>query len=127
MTYYIASLKHTHRHHEHITFLGPDHRGYTPVISDHIGKYDEIDASMLNDGRDHIAVPVELVDGLQSPEPYYKPGARFYDQRGSVVDNTKANWDALIAGSLEADRDYKPKPEIFRGKRRAIFTEVEAA
>ena len=127
MNYYIASLKHTNKGHEHITFWGPLHRSYTVVIGDCIGNYDEAEAATLNDGFDCLAVPVALVERLQSPEPYYKPGARFYDQRGPVVDNTRSKWNSLIAGSFQAGRTYKPKPEPFRGKRRAIFTEGDKA
>jgi len=118
MTYYIASLKHTHRYHEHITFWGPDRRGYTPVFGDFIGQYDLNDAVTLNDGMDFIAVPVDAVMALQSPEPYRKPGARLYDQRGPVIDNSRANWNALIGASLQCGRTHKPKPEVFRGRRR---------
>lgn len=126
MTYYIASLKHTNSHHEHIAFWGPNWRGYTPVVSEHIGEYDEETASKLNDGEDCVAVPVEAVKSLLSPEPYFKPGARFYDQRGPVVENTRKNWNALIAASMKAGRreDVKPKPEPFRGKRRTIEAEA---
>lgn len=119
-TFYIASLKHTHNHHEHIAFWGPNWCGYTPVVGENIGEYDEETASKLNDGDSCIAVPVDAVKAIISPEPYYKPGARFYDQRGPVVDNTRKNWNALIASSLQAGRVIKPKPEPFRGKRRTI-------
>jgi len=121
-TFYIASLKHTHNHDEHICFWGPNWAGYTPVIGDHIGEYDEEMAAKLNDGEDCVAIPVDAVKALLSPEPYYKPGARFYDQRGPVVDNTRKNWNALITASLKAGRrdGAKPKPEPFSGKRRTI-------
>ena len=119
--YYIASLKHTHKHHEHIVWWGPQWCGYTPVVGPYIGAYCYGEASELNDGRDCIAVPVESVARLMSPEPYYKPGARFYDQRGPVVDNTRANWNALMAARLLPERgQFKPKPEVFRGARRCV-------
>lgn len=122
MSYYIASLKHTHNHHEHITFWGPDWCGYTPVVGDSIGEYDEETAAKLNDGESYIAVPVEAVKALMSPEPYWKPGARFYDQRGPVVDNSHKNWNALLAARLSLGRHdgVKSKPEVFRGNRRAF-------
>lgn len=120
MSYYIVSLKNTLRHHEHIVFWGPDHRGYTPVVGPNIGAYDELEATKLNDGQDCIAVPVEAVEKLLSPEPYYKPGARFYDQKGPVVDNTRKNWNALLAARIdEGRRDVTPKPQVFRGPRRS--------
>ena len=125
MQYYIASLKHTHRDHEHITFWGPDWRGYTPVVGERIGTYSEEDAAKLNDGFDHIAVPIESVKALLSPEPYWKPGARFYDQRGPVVDNTRAIWSVLIAARLPSDSQHKPKPEPFRGQRRSFSWEPQ--
>lgn len=121
MNYYIASLKHTNKGHEHITFWGPAHRGYTMVFGDYMGQYSEAEAVKLNDGESYIAVPVESAAQLMSPEPYWKPGARFYDQRGPVIDNTREKWNALIAASMQAGRTHKPKPEPFRGKRRAIF------
>lgn len=127
MNFYIVSLKHTHKHHEHITFWGKNHCGYTLVVGDHIGEYDQADAEKMNNGLDYIAVPVDSVKPLLSPEPYYKPGGRFYDQRGPVVENTRLNWNALIAASIKTGRQEKPKPEVFRGKRRAVFTELEAA
>ena len=119
--WYIASLKHTNKGHEHITWWAHFHCGYTPVIGDHIGGYVYGEAVSLNDGFDCIAVPVEAVVALQSAEPHFRPHApaRFYDQRGPVVDNTRANWNKLIAASLEFGRHYKPKPEVFRGKRRS--------
>lgn len=123
--YYIASLKHTNRSHEHIAWWGPEWRGYTPVVGDRIGEYDEATAAKLNDGEDCLAIPVEAVKALLSPEPYWKPGARFYDQPGPVVDNTRHNWNALIAASLKAGRkeDAKPRPEVFRGTRRSFAME----
>lgn len=119
--FYIASLKHTIRSHEHIVWWGKDHRGYTPVVGDHCGAYTLDEAQKLNDGFDCIAVPVEAVQALLSPEPYFRPAnpARFYDQRGPVVENSRANWNRLIAAGLPG-RIYNPKPEVFRGKRRAI-------
>lgn len=128
MNYYIASLKHTHRHHEHITFWGPEWSGYTPVIGPNIGQYSASEAAQLNDGLDCIAIPVEAVKALQSPTPYYKPGARFYDQQGPVVDNTRKNWNALLAASLDVGRqiDVKSKPEVFRGPRRSFAMEGNA-
>lgn len=123
MKYYIASLKHTNKLHEHISFWGPAHRGYTPVVGEHCGQYEEAEAAKLNDGVDYIAVPVEAVKTVLAAEPYWKPGARFYDQRGPVVPNDRVAWGILIAASLQAGRTHKPKPESFKGNRRAIFTE----
>lgn len=123
MNYLIASLKHTNKCHEHITFWGRFNRGYTPVVGAYAGRYCYGEAVALNDGYNCIAVPAHVVEGLSSPEPYWKPGARFYDQRGPVVNNTRDAWNALIAGSLAHGRTYNPKPEPFRGKRRAIYTE----
>ena len=125
MSYYIVSLKHTYHHHEHISFWGKDHRGYTMVFGDHMGKYDEAEAVKHNDGESYIAVPCEAIESLLSPEPYWKPGARFYDQRGPVIENTRANWNSLIAASIQLGRTHKPKPEVFRGKRRAIYTQED--
>jgi len=126
--YYIASLKHTHKHHEHIVWWGPMGNGYTPVIGDHIGSYVYGEALSLNDGFDCLAVPVDAVVALQSPEPHFRPERpqRFYDQRGPVVDNSRANWSRLIAASLQFGRSYVPKPEVFRGRRAAFALEVAA-
>jgi hypothetical protein len=129
--YYIASVKHTHKDREHITFWGQDRRGYVLAITDHhVGKYtaEEVRIYTLNDGESCIAVPEEAVKALLSPQPYYRNGwghaARFYDTPGPVVDNTRANWNRLIAAGLEG-RAYKPKPEVFRGTRRSFALEVE--
>ena len=121
--YYIASLKHTGASDEHITFWGPDWRGYTCVIGEYIGEYPEAEAAKLNDGIDFIAVPADVVKALCSPEPYFRPAApaRFYDQRGPVVDNGRSQWDRLIAMSLaNGSRTKKVKPEVFRGTRRSF-------
>lgn len=119
--FYIASLKHTGKCDEHITFWAKDHRGYTPVVGDHIGEYELSDAQKLNDGLDHLAIPVGFVKSIVSPEPYWKPGARFYDQRGPVVDNTRAIWNKLIKASLpDAKKAAKPKPCVHRGARRSF-------
>lgn len=125
-TYYIASLKHTNKHHEHITWWAANHCGYTPVLGNRAGRYCYGEASDLNDGRDYIAVPCEAVEKLHAPEPYWKPGARFYDQRGPVLNNTRANWNALLAARLLPEGEqFKPKPEAFRGIRRGIYTADE--
>lgn len=126
--FYIASLKHTRRDHEHIVFWGKDHCGYTPVVGDYIGEYDLVDAAELNDGYDCIAVPVEEVEALLSPEPYfnrYGNDFRFYDQRGPVVDNTAEKWRALDAAShaafpVTAAKRKAIKPATFRGRRRSF-------
>jgi hypothetical protein len=128
--YYIASAKHTVRDHEHITFWGPNHRGYVLVIKDgHTGEYTLAEAQRLNDGRDCIAVPVDAVKALLSPEPYFRTykgtAARFYDTPGPVVDNTRANWDRLIGASLAEGRERKPKPEVFKGTRRSFAIVAE--
>lgn len=120
--YYIASLNHTHRHHEHIVWWGPNQCGYTPVVGDYIGRYDAAEAATLNDGEVCLAVPVEAVQALLLAEPVLSSGSRFYDQRGPVVNNERANWTALLAARLAEGRTpgVKPKPEVFRGKRRAL-------
>jgi hypothetical protein len=118
--FYIASLKHTGKQHEHITWWGPAWRGYTPVVGDHIGVYSAEEAAKLNDGQADIAVPVEAVHALLSPEPHYSRG-RLYDQRGPVVDNSRKNWGQLLAARLRAGQSegVNPKPVPFRGARRA--------
>jgi hypothetical protein len=130
--YYIASPKHTIRDHEHITFWGPDHRGYVLVVKDgHTGAYKLAEAERLNDGLSCIAVPIAAVKALLSPEPYYRrangEAARFYDMPGPVVDNTRANWNRLIAASLPTGRQYKPKPEVHRRVRRSFALAGSAA
>lgn len=120
--YLIASLKHTNKRHEHITFWGRMERGYTPVIGASVGHYVYGYAVDLNDGIDCLAVPASAVEQLVSSEPYFRPEApaRFYDQRGPVVDNTRANWNRLIAVSLPRSSSVTPKPEVFRGTRRSF-------
>lgn len=123
--YYIASLKHTGKHDEHITWWGKAHRGYTPVIGDYVGEYELAEALKLNDGMDCLAVPVAAVKALLSPEPYWKPTARFYDQCGPVVDNRRAVWNRLVEASLQDGRQFKPKPVVFRGTRRSFAWQPE--
>jgi hypothetical protein len=125
--YYIASLKHTNKYHEHITFWGPDWRGYVLAITDErVGKYGEAEVrrGTLNDGEACIAVPERAVKELLSPTPFYAnskgQALPFYDIPGPVVDNTRANWKRLIAASLPRDRDAKPRPEVFKGERRSF-------
>ncbi|WP_394789104.1 hypothetical protein [Rhodoferax sp.] len=117
LLYYIASLKHTSRKHEHISWWGKNHAGYTPVVGDYIGTYSHSEAMELNDGEDCIAVPVAVVQSVLSPEPYHRPGARFYDQVGPVVPNATAAWRVLIAGS---NPKTTPKPRQFTGRRRSF-------
>ncbi len=127
--YYIASLKHTNKYHEHITFWGPDWRGYVIAITDErVGKYEKAEArDRLNDGLDCIAVPEAAVKELLTPTPYYGnskgQALAFYDIPGPVVDNTRANWNQLIAAALPRTNGIKPKPEVFRGKRRSFALE----
>ena len=123
--FYIASLKHTNKDHEHITFWATFHRGYTPVFGSRVGRYCYGEAVSLNDGESYIAVPTEAVDAMLQPEPYFRThkgeSAKFYDQHGPVLDNTRANWNALIKASLQTGRRVVAvKPEVFRGPRRSF-------
>lgn len=118
--FFIASLKHTAKGHEHIVWWQRMECGYTPVLGDYAGRYVFGYAVDLNDGLNCIAVPVSAVLELASPEPYYKPGCRLYDQRGPVVDNTRANWNRLIAASLGPGRTWIPRPKPFRGHRMTL-------
>lgn len=127
--YCIASLKHTNKHHEHISFWGKDRRGYVLAITDErVGQYTaaEVEHFDLNDGEGTLAVPMAEVLRLLSPEPYFRTykgiAARFYDTPGPVVDNTRANWNALIAAALPHPK--KPKPEVYRGTRRSFALEA---
>ncbi|MGJ7523292.1 hypothetical protein ACSFA0_22615 [Variovorax sp. LT1P1] len=125
--YYIASLKNTHSHHEHVQFWGRMERGYTPVVGPNAGRYCFGEAVDLNDGLDCIAVPLQIVESLLAAEPYYKAGHRLYDQTGPVVDNTRANWKILVAGSLDRGRDVsRVTPAVFRGKRRTLTAQALA-
>lgn len=123
-TYYIASVAHTLKCHEHISFWGPDSRGYRLAITDdRIGRYsaEEVMRSrMLGDGVHCLAVPEEVVKSLLSPMPYFALNGRaqqFYDTPGPVVDNTRANWNRMVAAAFHLPPGIKVKPEVFRGKR----------
>lgn len=120
--YFIASIKHTSKDDEHITWWGPNGCGYTPVVGERIGEYDAIEAGRLNDGCDTLAVPVDVVKGLLSPEPHFRNykgvAAKFYDQHGPVVDNTLANWRALVVAS---GAKLRIKPAHYRRKVRRSF------
>ena len=121
----IASLVHTCKHHEHIIFWSADWKGYTPVAGN-AGRYDdEVALRRLNDGLVSIAVPEAVVMALSVPTPMSYAGRQFYNVAGPVIDNTRANWDALIAGSLLGGRREGVKPKVgrdqlFRGRRNAI-------
>lgn len=127
--YLIASLTRTIKDHEHITFWAPDRCGYRLAITDsRVGKYTaaEVEQYRLNDGESTLAVPMGEVLLLLSPEPYWQSRngpARFYDTPGPVVDNTRANWNRLIAAALPLPAGVKPKPEVFRRKRRSFALE----
>lgn len=131
--YLIASLKHTNKYHEHITFWGPNYRGYVIAITDdRVGRYsaDFIENDcVLNDGESCIAIPEDAVKALLSPTPYYAASNGkahpFYDIPGPVVDNTRANWNKLIAASLPRKSEVKPKPQIFRGPRRSFAIDAD--
>lgn len=127
MEYLIASLKHTSKHHEHITFWGPDYRGYVIAITDErVGRYSAefiAEDGHLNDGESCLAVPVDEVKELLSPTPYYAQNGKavpFYDVAGPVVDNTRQNWNRLIKASMIEGRKHKPKPAVFKGMRRSF-------
>lgn len=118
----IASLKHTNRYHEHIVFWHHDSKGYTPVAGD-AGHYGDAEWALhLNDGESCLAIPVSAVMALTVPTPLRRDDSQFYDIAGPVVENTRANWNALIGASLAAGRreGVKVKPEIFRGTRRTV-------
>ena len=121
--FYIASLKHTSKSDEHITWWGRAHRGYTPVVGDYCGRYTMDEARSLNDGYDTIAVPADLVVTLLTPEPYFVAytgvAAKFYDQSGPVVRNTLENWRAIVAGALPG-LVMRTKPEVFCRKPRSF-------
>lgn len=126
----IASVKHTSREHAHISFWGPEGRGYILALADvRVGTYtaEQVSKSRLNDGLDCIAVPFDAVMALRTPTPFFKlrngQMCPFYDIEGPVVDNTRANWDRLIAASLPRTADVKPKPQVFRGKKRCFTLE----
>lgn len=128
--YVIASLKHTHKGHEHITFWGPDRCGYVLVVKEgHIGTYLESEfGGTLNNGESCLAVPIEAVIPLLSPRPYQSINGKarpFYDIAGEVVDNTRENWDRLIAAAAPWPVMNTPKPEVYRGKRHS-FSIAEA-
>jgi hypothetical protein len=135
--YYIASLNHTSKSHEHITFWGPDYRGYVlAIVPGHVGSYTAeyiaADGHHLSNGESCLAVPKEVVESLLSPQPYFRNGrgvaAQFYDTPGPVVDNTRENWKRLIAAALPVRPGLKLKPEWFRGTRRSFaIAGIEAA
>lgn len=116
--YYLASLKHTNKGHEHIVFWGKNHCGYTPVIGNYIGAYSFMEAMEISDGIDTIAFPVEVASTLIVPEPRMKNGLKFYDQVGSCILNDELSWAFIIQNGIYQPPTKKIKPEYFKGKRR---------
>lgn len=98
--FYIASVKHTHKAHDYITFWRPEDKGYAWPLS-WSGKYNEEQVAegraWYHNGEDSIAVPVQVVEKLGVPP---KPGMVDNDV-GPVVLNTRDNWNTLIAGVLQ--------------------------
>lgn len=116
--YYLASLKHTSKKHEHIVFWGKPQCGYTPVIGDYIGAYTWNEAIKLSDGIDTIAFPVEVASSLIVKEPLMANGRKFYDQVGPCILNDELSWAFIIRnGVFDVKPKNKIKPEYFRGKR----------
>lgn len=126
MSFYIASLKNTTCHREHILFYGPNWTGYTVVIGDITGEYGEEMARRMNDGEDTIAVPAEIVRTLISPQPFIQSGQAFYDQAGPVVRNCRANWNVMLKARMSPVQGdiAQPKPKVFRGTARSIYPKV---
>lgn len=131
--FYIASLNHTGREDQFITFWGWFHRGYTPVIGKHMGCYCFGEAVALNDGINTLAVPVEVIEAIAMPEPFFACQGRvtrWFDQRGPVVRNTKGNWKAMLAASFpDGRRVAAVKPEVCTRKAHWFILEdvVQAA
>lgn len=127
MQYRIASLKHTYTWSEHIVWWGVDFRGYTPVVGECCGAYNEEDVIEwgLNRGDDCIAVPVEDVALWLSPEPYMPGGmGRAYDQRGPVVKNNPMNWGLLSEARMSFGRRVEiVRPNYLRGTDTFIYGE----
>lgn len=128
--YVIASVKNTERENAHISFWGPNSRGYILALAEgRVGTYtaEQVRKGGMNDGLDCIAVPFEAVLALRTPTPFYRrrdgQAYQFYDVAGPVVENTRANWDRLIAASLPRPAGEKPRPKIFRGKQRCFTIE----
>lgn len=128
--YVIVSVKNTERENAHISFWGPNSRGYILALAEgRVGTYtaEQVRKGGLNDGLDCIAVPFDVVMALRTPTPFYKrrdgQACQFYDVAGPVVENTRANWDRLIAASLPRPAGDRPRPKIFRGLRRSFTME----
>lgn len=114
--YYIASLKHTRRENDYITFWRPDNAGYAWPLS-WAGKYTAeqvlAEQDYYNNGTCKIAVPCDLVDALGIPTA---PGMVDNDA-GPVVLNNRTNWRCLIEFAIEPPKS-KPQPQHPRARRR---------
>ena len=92
--FYIASVTHTHREHQYVTFWRPEDQGYAWPLS-WSGRYTEeqvLDSlEYYNDGWHTIAIPVDVVQRLAVP-PFK---GTIDGDAGPVVMNTLENWKVL--------------------------------
>lgn len=112
--YYIASLRHTRKADDFITFWRADNAGYAWPLQ-WAGQYNrasvEAEMDYYHNGDRSIAVPVGVVSSLAVPPASGKVDG----DTGPVVMNTAENWKALIAAMICAPA-IPPKPEIFTKK-----------
>ena len=133
MSFLIAHIGHTQKHHEHLTWWRPDSRGYTICI-DKAGRYSEAEALRIcRDGR-NIGVPVDAVQPLARSTPYYRQSngrlVGLYDGGPHrPVANSRSTWVALLAARVfpsHASKTEKPTP-MPPSKMRAIYLDAVAA
>ena len=116
MNYYVISLNHTRRSDRYITLWRPDDKGYaypTPWAGRYAREHVLAHLSYYNSGNCTVAVPCEVLDAVAVP-----PAPRMIDgDAGPVVLNTRANWQLILANTIEdpahpARPQYKGAPRL---------------
>ena len=123
--YLIASVGHTIKSHEHVTWWNPNSRGYTICI-DKAGRYNEDEARAICRDGSSIAVRVQDVEPLALSTPYYRRSdgklAKLYDGGPHrPVRNDAQGWRQLLSNRLLCSKTTERPTPMPAGKARAIY------
>ena len=112
MDYYIVNLSHTRRDQKYITVWRPDCKGYAWPL-EWAGRYAEDEVrrriDYYNDGCANVAVRCHVLEYMAVPP---QPG-EIDNNAGPVVPNNAANWQRILANTIELPR-YPSEPQ-YRG------------